>query len=53
MDKTILLLETLHAYLHGVRHLLIIIEEYLLADNLRDEELGGLVGELLFVEIGG
>ena len=45
-------LEALHAHLHRVGYLLVVVEQYLLADNLRHEEAGRLVGQLVLVEVG-
>ena len=53
MYLTVVLLEALHDDLYGVGYLLIVIEENLLADDFRDEEAGGLVRQLVFVEEGG
>ena len=45
------LLETLHAHLHTVRYLLVIIKEYLFADYLTDEEACWLICQLIIDEI--
>lgn len=51
-DALVRLVEGFHHYLAGVGYLLIVVEEYLLADDFGDEEAGGLVGPLVFVEVG-
>ena len=45
-------LELLHADFHGIGYLLVVIEQDFLADNLRDEETRGLVGELVLAKVG-
>ena len=46
------LLEGSAAHLYGVRYLLVVVEEYLLADYLRDEESRRLVRQLLLIKEG-
>ena len=50
VDVLVGLLERLHLHLHRVRYLLVVVEQYLLAYYLRDEEACGLVRKLVFVE---
>ena len=52
-NEVFLLLEALHDSLYAVGYLLVVVEEYLLADDLGDEEAGGLVGPRVLVEVGG
>ena len=52
-DVAVGLPELLHDDLAGVGYLLVVVEEYLLAHDLGDEETGGLVGPLVLVEVGG
>ena len=54
VDQDILVrfLELLHNHFHRIGYLLVIIKEYLLANDFGDEESGGLVGPLVFGEIG-
>ena len=51
VDVGLVFLEALHTDLDAVGDLLVVVEEYLLADDLRDEELGGLVCQLVLVEV--
>ena len=51
MYDTLVLLEPFDDDLNRIRYLLVIIAQYLLTDNLRDEELRRFVGELVLVEI--
>ena len=50
VDVLVGLLERLHLHLYRVRNLLVVVEQNLLADNLRDEEACGLVRELVLIE---
>ena len=52
MNVMLILLEALSDNLHRIGHLLVVVAENLLTQYLADEELGRLVGELVFVEIG-
>ena len=52
MNLAVVLLEALHDNLHRVGNLLVVVKQYLLADNLRDEEAGGLVRQLVLVKEG-
>ena len=51
-DVPVRLLELFDNNFHTIRYFLIIIEEYLFADDFGDEEAGRLVSPLVFVEIG-
>ena len=51
MDMTLVLFEALHHHLDGVRNLLVVIAQNLLADNLGDEKARGLVGQLVLAEV--
>ena len=51
MYGLLLLVEFFDYDLRGVGHLLIVVEEQLLADDLCDEESGWLVGEGILAEI--
>ena len=53
VDLVLLLLEHVNAHLHRVRNLLVIVEQNLLAYNLRHEEASWLVGELILVKVRG
>ena len=50
VDAGVILLESLHPHLYGIRNLLIIIEKYLFSNNFRNEEAGWLIGQLVLVE---
>ena len=49
-DEFVLFLEGLHFDLDGIRDLLVVVEEDLLADDLIDEETCGFVGQLVLWE---
>ena len=51
MDVMFVLLETLHHHLDRVRHLLIIVAQDLLTDDLRHEEAGRLVRQLVLAKV--
>ena len=50
VDVAVGLLKRLHPHLYRVRDFLVVVEQNLLADNLRHEETGWLVGQLVLVE---
>ena len=52
VDMLLVFLKPLHTDLHTVRNLLVVVEQDLLTDNLRDKEACGLIRQLVFVEIG-
>ena len=46
----VVFLELFDGYFAGIRYLLVVGEQYLLSDNLGDEEAGRLVGECVFLK---
>ena len=52
VDMLLVFLEPLHTNLHTVRDLLVVVEQDFFAYDLGDEEAGGLIGELVLVEVG-
>ena len=53
VDALVLLLEGLDDDLYRVGDLLLVVEQHLLADDLSDEEAGGLVRQGILVEVRG
>ena len=53
MDTISLLLEGLYHDLHRVGDLLLVVEEYLLTNDLRHEEAGRAIGQRILLKVGG
>ena len=52
VDMLLVFLEPLHTNLHTVRDLLVVVEQDFFAYDLRDKEAGGLIRQLVLVEVG-